>query len=218
MLQRLGNVRKEWGKFLSCVLLHCGGVMVRIIVGLGNPGKRYVQTRHNAGFWVVDQLSQRWNIRPNSRKFQAIVAEGHYLGEKIILAKPQTFMNLSGESVRKIVNYWNIDSENLLVIFDDFALPKGQIRLRSKGSSGGHKGVTSIIDMLGTDTFARLKIGIGPIPEHISAPDYVLTELKQTEIETYQEIISRSADAVEVWVNSGIDQAMNLYNYKKNEE
>lgn len=192
--------------------------MVKIIVGLGNPGKRYAQTRHNAGFWVVDHLSQRWDIRFNYRKFQSIIAEGHYLGKKILLAKPQTFMNLSGQAVQKIVDYWKIDSNNLLVIFDDLALPTHQIRLRSKGSSGGHKGVASIIEMLATDTFSRLKIGIGPISENISASDYVLAKLTQTQTEDFQEVIGKSADAVEVWVNSGIDQAMNLYNYKKHEE
>lgn len=188
---------------------------MKIIVGLGNPGNRYAQTRHNAGFWVIDLLSERWNIPLNSKKFQSIIGEGHFNGEKIVLVKPQTFMNLSGKSVQAIVNFWKIPTSDMLVIFDDLDLPPGMIRLKHKGSGGGQKGMGNIINLLGTDQITRLRIGIGKPDVPMSITDYVLAKIPQQEWSLYQDVIWKSASAVEEWINSGIEQAMNLYNSKK---
>ncbi len=188
---------------------------MKIIVGLGNPGRRYTNTRHNLGFWVVDQLSNRWNLGVNCKKFQSVIGEGHFAGEKVLLVKPQTYMNLSGNAVIRVLEYWNVSYHDLLVIYDDLDLPQNVLRLRNKGSSGGHKGVASIIDSVATDVFARLRVGIGPRPENIPAADFVLARLGSSELESYNESIYKSAEAVEAWIKIGIDQAMNLYNCNK---
>ncbi len=188
---------------------------VKVIVGLGNPGRQYEHTRHNAGFWVVDELARRWNINLNSKKFRSIVAEGHYAGEKVVLVKPQTYMNLSGLAVQEIVRYWPVDFADLLVIYDDLDMDPYRIRLRSKGSSGGHRGVASIIDLLQTDEFPRLKIGIGRPQGSMSVPDYVLAQLSPEELAAYQDAVQQCADAVEAWISLGIEQAMNQYNSTK---
>jgi len=185
---------------------------VKIIVGLGNPGKKYEQTRHNAGFWVIDELARRMSVSLNSKKFHSIIAEGHYLDEKVILVKPQTFMNLSGTAVQTIVRYWPIDLSDLLVIYDDLDLEPYRIRMRAEGSSGGHKGMQSIINQLQSQAFPRLKIGIGRPEGPMSVPDYVLAKISDEEMRTYQDVVARCADAVEVWISSGIEQAMNQYN------
>lgn len=185
---------------------------MKIVVGLGNPGKEYEQTRHNAGFWVVDELAQRHQIRINSEKFQAIIGEGRIKNEKVILVKPLTYMNLSGDAVRKVIDYWSGDLQDLIVIHDDLDLERYRIRLKAKGNSGGHRGVTHIINTLGSDAFARLKIGIGRPPEQVPVVDYVLAKIPAAEWENYRKVVKVGADAIEVWLNSGIGQAMNLYN------
>lgn len=190
----------------------CGGSTVKLIIGLGNPGKHYEHTRHNAGFWVIDNLVHKLDITPNCGKFQSIVAEGHWNGEKIILLKPQTYMNLSGQAVYAAVKYWQINLRDLLIIYDDIDLPVKAVRFRSKGTSGGHKGVSNIIELLGTDNFARLKVGIGPVPEYLNAADYVLARIPKSDIELYHKITNICADAVQLWITSGIDQVMNQYN------
>lgn len=188
---------------------------MKVIVGLGNPGKRYTLTRHNAGFWVIDHLSERWNIPLNSGKFQSIFGEGHFNGEKVILVKPQTYMNLSGQSIQAIIKFWKIPTSNLLVIFDDLDLPPGMLRLKQKGSSGGHKGVTSIINLLGTDQFPRLRIGIGKPEVPMPIPDYVLAKIPRQEWSLFQDVVNQCGNATEHWIISGIEHAMNLYNSRK---
>lgn len=190
----------------------CGGLIVKIIVGLGNPGKKYENTRHNAGFWVVDCLAKRWGINLNSRKFRSIVAEHHYAGVKAVLAKPQTYMNLSGAAVQQMANYWQVNPEDILVIHDDLDLDPYRIRLRSKGSSGGHRGVSNIINQLGTEAFPRLKMGIGKPLGQIPIEAYVLAQIPAPEQKEWLTVIEKSADAAEVWLKSGIEQAMNQYN------
>lgn len=185
---------------------------MKLIVGLGNPGERYAQTRHNAGFWVVDTLAERWGIALKSTNFRAIYGEGHYGGEKVVLAKPQTFMNLSGEAVRGLVDYWQVELADMLVIHDDLDLPAYRIRFKCGGGSGGHRGVTSIIHHLQSESFARLKIGIGRPPELMPVEEFVLCRMTEEEAAAYQAVVQRCAEAVEVWAGSGIEQAMSQYN------
>jgi len=189
---------------------------VKLIVGLGNPGERYAQTRHNAGFWVVDALARRWNIALNSKNFQSIFGTGRCGEERIVLAKPQTFMNLSGLAVRQLIGFWQAGLEDLLVIHDDLDLAAYRIRLKRGGGSGGHRGVASIIQALRSELFARLKIGIGRPEEPMPVEDFVLSKITAEEADAYQAVVERCAEAVEVWVRSGIEQAMSQYNSIEN--
>ncbi|MBA4495819.1 aminoacyl-tRNA hydrolase [Paenactinomyces guangxiensis] len=188
---------------------------MKMIVGLGNPGIKYARTRHNIGFRVIDELSRQWGIPIQREKWKAEVGEGFVHGEKVVLLKPLTYMNLSGESVRPALEWLKIDIDDLCVIYDDLDLPPGQIRLRLKGSSGGHNGIKSIIYHLGTDQFKRIKIGIGRPPAGICVPDYVLSPFREEEQERVGEAAERAAEAVNHWVESGFLNAMNQYNRKK---
>ena len=146
-----------------------------IIAGLGNPSAQYEGTRHNVGFDVIDRLSEKYNISVDSKKHRALIGKGIIDGQKVILVKPQTFMNLSGESIRSIIDYYKVDPEQeLLVIYDDISLDVGQLRIREKGSAGGHNGIKNIIDQLGTQVFPRIKIGVGEKPKGYDLADYVL--------------------------------------------
>lgn len=149
---------------------------MKVVIGLGNPGKQYEKTRHNVGFLILDEVAKRLNIQVNTRKFKALIGEGFVNMEKVIFVKPQTYMNLSGEAVLEILNYYNLDESDLFVITDDLDLELGKLRLRDKGSSGGQKGVQNIIDRLGTQNFLRLKVGIGN-NKMIETKDYVLGKL-----------------------------------------
>ena len=151
---------------------------MKLVIGLGNPGKQYEKTRHNAGFLVIDEVAKRLNVNISTRKFNALIGETFVNQEKVIFIKPQTFMNLSGESVKPIMNYYNLDSSEIFVITDDLDLPVGKIRLRDKGSSGGQKGIQNIIDHLNTKEFLRLRIGIGN-NKLIDTKDYVLGKIDQ---------------------------------------
>lgn len=185
---------------------------MKVIVGLGNPGTKYTKTRHNAGFWVIDALCNRWNFGLNSKKFQANIAEGHYHQEKVLLVKPETYMNNSGAAVKTIMDYWKVDLEDLFVVYDDLSLPPAKVRLRARGTSGGHKGIQSIITWFGSEDFARLKIGIGSTPEYMDTADYVLASITKQEERTFAEAVDLACEATESWIVSGIEQAMNLYN------
>ena len=193
-----------------------------IIVGLGNPGKEYEGTRHNAGFDVIDRLADQYHISVEERKHRAFCGKGVIGGQKVVLVKPQTYMNLSGESVRSIVDYYKIDEESeLLVIFDDISLDVGQIRIRKKGSAGGHNGIKNIIAQLGTQNFYRIKVGVGAKPKGWDLADYVLGRFSSKEREVVDAAIQDAADAVEMIIEKGIDAAMNHYNgsgKKKKEE
>lgn len=182
-----------------------------VIVGLGNPGSRYDKTRHNVGFDVVDLLGKNHGIKINKIKYKAIVGEGMIGDEKVLLVKPQTFMNLSGESVSRICEYHKLPMDHLIVIFDDVDTDLGKIRVRKKGSAGTHNGMRNIIFMLGKDEFPRVRIGIGK-SERIPLKDYVLQRFDAEETVYITDSIKRSAEAVECIIKEGTDRAMNLFN------
>ncbi|AMC94595.1 peptidyl-tRNA hydrolase [Erysipelothrix larvae] len=182
---------------------------MKVIVGLGNPGKKYENTRHNAGFLVIDGVSEETSISVNSLKFNALIGQGFYKGQKIILVKPQTFMNLSGDAVIQILNYYDVDLEDLLVVSDDLDLPVGTLKVRRKGSSGGQRGIQSIIDRTGSNEFARIKVGIGKNPL-IPTVDYVLGKMDD------QTAIKPAIQCVMDYLNNDdLTQLMNTYNKKE---
>lgn len=186
-----------------------------LIVGLGNPGREYANTRHNIGFRAIDQLSQQYSIPLNQKKHKAIYGSGYIEGQKVILAQPQTYMNLSGESVRELVDFYKIEPEDVIVIFDDISLPVGQLRLRKKGSAGGHNGIKNIIAHLGSQDFPRIKIGVGEKPAGWDLKDHVLGAFSKEDEPLVKESIENAADACKIMLTDGIESAMNLYNQKK---
>jgi len=184
-----------------------------IITGLGNPGKRYENTRHNLGFITIDYLARENNIKVNKIKHKALVGEGTISGHKVLLVKPQTYMNLSGESVREVVEYYKIDAEDLLVIYDDIDLPAGQLRIRKKGSAGTHNGMRSIIYQIQTDMFPRLRIGIGT-DRKTGLIGHVIGGFKKEERRIMEDAVERAAKAVELILSEGVERAMAEYNIK----
>ncbi len=190
-----------------------------IIAGLGNPTKEYEGTRHNAGFDVIDRLSEKYNIAVDTKKHRALIGKGMIAGQKVILAKPQTYMNLSGESIRSLLDYYKVDEEHeLLVIYDDVSLGVGQLRIRAKGSAGGHNGIKNIIAHLGGQVFPRIKIGVGEKPPKYDLADYVLGHFSKAEKVLMDEGYDNAVRAVEMIVSGDIEGAMNEYNRKKKEE
>lgn len=185
---------------------------MKLIAGLGNPGREYQNTRHNIGFLSVDALATRWGLRFGRKRARAEVAEGDACGQRVILAKPQTFMNNSGEAVRGLLKLSNLTPSDLLVIADDLDLPFGRLRLRASGSSGGQRGIQSIINQLGTNQFARLRVGIGRPPPGVDPIDYVLTRFTATENAELPEILDRLVAGVEAWLTEGVDAAMSSVN------
>jgi PTH1 family peptidyl-tRNA hydrolase len=183
-----------------------------LIVGLGNPGREYKETRHNAGFMVVDRLCQRWGVKPNRLQSKALVATALVGEEKVVLAKPQTFMNLSGQSVGGLVHFYKVELANLLVVHDDLDLPLGTLRLRPGGGSAGQKGLISIIQQLGTQEFPRLRVGIGRPPGRMEAADYVLQAYSSAERETLQFVLGKAEEIIETHLKLGIDKTMNQFN------
>ena len=189
-----------------------------IIAGLGNPGREYENTRHNVGFCVLEKLAAEENISVLEKRHRAIIGKGMVSGQKCILAKPQTYMNLSGESIRELVNFYKVDEEaELIVISDDISLEPGQIRIRKKGSAGGHNGLKNIIAVLGHDTFIRVKMGVGEKPAGWDLADYVLSHSSKREWEQMEEAFRNAADAVTVLISQGTEEAMNRFNGGKKE-
>lgn len=184
---------------------------MKLIVGLGNPGPEYKNTRHNAGFMVVEELARQLKVKKEISAHQAIIARAQFKAEPVLIAKPMTYMNLSGQAVRSIMNKYKITIPELLVVSDDMDLELGRLRMKPRGGSGGQKGMQSIIEILGTDDFARLRMGIGR-PHHYNVVDYVLTRFDPAEEEVFQAAVKRAADALTVWLVNGIDRAMNKYN------
>ncbi len=185
---------------------------MKLIVGLGNPGKQYEETRHNVGFKVIDALSKKLNIPFNESKFRGLYGKGIVDGQKVMLLKPMTYMNLSGEAVRPIMDYYDIPTENLLVIYDELDLPVGKIRLRYKGSAGGHNGMKSIIQHLGTQEFNRIRIGIDrPDPDY-PVVDYVLGKFNRKDRKIMEEVIATCVDASILWLEKPFIEVMNIYN------
>jgi peptidyl-tRNA hydrolase, PTH1 family len=183
-----------------------------LITGLGNPGREYRETRHNIGFMLVDQLAQRLGVSFSRLESKALVTKGEYQGRRLVLAKPQTFMNLSGSAVGSLMRFYKVPLSNLLVAYDDVDLPLGTIRLRAEGGSAGQKGMASIIERLGTQDFPRLRLGIGRPPGRMDAAAYVLQPFKKDDADLLPVVLERAVEAVLVFVTSGLESAMNQYN------
>ncbi|ACK95501.1 TPA: aminoacyl-tRNA hydrolase [Bacillus cereus] len=188
------------------------GTRMKLIVGLGNPGREYELTRHNIGFMAIDELAKRWNISLNEQKFKGVFGAGFVNGEKVILLKPLTYMNLSGESIRPLMDYYKIDVEDFVVMYDDLDIPVGKLRLRMKGSAGGHNGVKSMISHLGTQEFQRIRMGIDRPKNGMKVVDYVLGRFTSEEIPDVNHSIEKAADACEEWLNKPFLQIMNTFN------
>lgn len=186
-----------------------------VIAGLGNPTKKYEHTRHNIGFDVIQYLADQYNISINIGKFKGLCGTGVIEGQKVLLLKPQTFMNLSGNSVREAVDFYKLNpASELIVIYDDIALEPGYLRVRKKGRAGGHNGMKDIIAHLGTQEFLRVRVGVGEKPPEYELADYVLGHFSKEDREKVEEAIKCAADAVKLMVQDQADAAMNLYNKK----
>lgn len=185
---------------------------MKIIVGLGNPGSEYERTRHNTGFMVVDRLASKHNIEIKKEKSKVLFGTGEINGEKVMIVKPQTFMNLSGEAVRGIMDFYKESIENLLIIFDDIDLELGNIRIKERGSAGTHNGMKSIVQNLGTMDFRRVKVGIGKPKPNIDLVSHVLGKFSDEEYKILTESIDKAVDATEIIISGNVSKAMNLYN------
>lgn len=186
-----------------------------IIAGLGNPGKEYEKTRHNVGFDVIDAIADKYNISVLELKHKAMLGRGYVEGQKVVLVKPLTFMNLSGESIRPVMDYYKADAQTeLIVISDDISLEPGQLRVRKKGSAGGHNGLKNIIRQLGHDNFQRVRIGVGEKPKNYDLADWVLGHFSKGEREAVDEAVIKAVRAVEMILADGADAAMNEFNRK----
>ena len=186
-----------------------------LIVGLGNPGAKYAHTRHNVGFDVLDALSKKLNVSISRERDNALTGECFVGGQKVILALPQTYMNLSGEAVLPLANYYKIPPENLLVVYDDIDLPQGHIRIRKNGSAGTHNGMRSIVGMLGYENFPRLRVGVGQKREGYELADWVLGHYIGEEQEVADKAFALAADAIVDYIQNGIESTMRTYNTKK---
>lgn len=185
-----------------------------VIAGLGNPGMDYIGTKHNVGFKVIDKLADDYTIKVTKFKHRAFVGDGIIEGKKVFLMKPQTYMNLSGESVKEVLSFYKVPIENFIVIYDDTSLPLGTTRIREKGSAGGHNGIKNIISHLKTDTFLRIKVGIGEKPNGRDLADYVLSGFSKEEQPFILSGIERASLAVELILSKGVSKAMNQTNQK----
>ncbi len=183
-----------------------------VIAGLGNPGSRYDNTRHNVGFDAIDVLSGKYGIKVNKIKHKALIGDGAINGERVLLVKPQTFMNLSGESIRDIIEWYKVPAARLTVIYDDIDLPAGKVRIRPKGSSGTHNGMKSVIYQLQSDDFPRIRIGIDKAPQGWELADYVLSKFSPEDRKLINNSIEKAAEAAAEIVSAGVNAAMNKFN------
>jgi PTH1 family peptidyl-tRNA hydrolase len=183
-----------------------------LITGLGNPGRHYRNNRHNVGFMLVDRLAERLGVRFSRLEAKALVTKGSYQNQRLILVKPQTYMNLSGQSVASLVKFYKIPLQNLLIAYDDVDLPFGSLRIRPGGGSAGQKGMASIIERLGTQDYPRLRLGIGRPPGRMEPADYVLQDFLDAEMVTLTEMLDRAVQAVFIYISQGLETAMNQYN------
>ncbi len=188
-----------------------------VIAGLGNPGKKYENTRHNIGFITIDHIAETYNIKVDKLKFKSLVGEGRIAGQKVILVKPQTYMNLSGDAIREVMNFYKLDSENLIVIYDDIDIELGALRIRKNGSGGTHNGMRSIVSQLGTRDFPRIRIGIGTSKSK-DLVDHVIGNFSKTEKTVLEDTVKSAAASVECMLGSGIDMAMNRFNTGKSKK
>jgi len=184
---------------------------IKLIAGLGNPGARYARSRHNVGFMVVEQFAHAHDLSFARKRFNAEIAEGNVGGARVMLAKPQTFMNLSGDAIGKLFAFYKIAPDDLLVVYDDLDLPLGKMRMRPKGGAGGHHGMESILARIGTSEFPRLRVGIGR-PDPDTDVDHVLGDFDRDERALMDETFARAADAIDVWLREGLNAAMNKFN------
>ena len=186
-----------------------------IIAGLGNPTREYEKTRHNVGFEVIDVLADMLGTTVEEKKFKGLYGRGIIGGEKVLLLKPQTFMNLSGESVKAAADFYKVDHEHIIIIYDDISLDVGQLRIRKKGSAGGHNGIKNIIAHLGTQEFSRIRVGVGDKPKKMDLADYVLSRFSKEDRAAMEDAFKEAAKAVEVMITEGMDTAMNQFNGHK---
>jgi PTH1 family peptidyl-tRNA hydrolase len=195
------------------VEISLGVTLVKLIVGLGNPGREYAMTRHNIGFMAVDRLAHKLGLVVEKKKFNALLGQGQIRSKKVLLVKPQTYMNLSGEAVAGLLNWYKLGPADLIVVFDDMDLPPGKLRLRPEGGAGGHKGMESIIQALGTESFPRLRIGVGrsDLPGFDGA-DFVLSRLDGDDVKTFEKSVDLAVEAICCFVGEGLETAMNEYN------
>ena len=185
---------------------------MKIIVGLGNPGKKYAPTKHNTGYEVIDKLAYDYGINVNKIKHKSLMGEGVIKGEKVILAKPVTYMNLSGEAVKEILSFYKYDISDLIVIYDDTSIPLGGVRIRESGSPGGHNGIKNITAHLGTDKYLRIKVGIGEKPGGWDLADYVLSKFHKDDLPLFVKGVTLATEAVELIITEGVSNAMNKIN------
>lgn len=190
-------------------------MVLKVVVGLGNPGLRYARTRHNLGFWVIDRLSEYFSIPLTKHKFAAKYGDGRISNQRIVLVKPQTFMNVSGRTVADLVNFYQLELKNLMVVYDDLDLEAGSLRLKGSGSGGGHRGMADIITQLGSDQFPRLRLGIGQPPPFLSAADYVLQVIDEATVKILEDAALRGSKAIEMWLKEDLLAVMNEYNRKQ---
>ena len=183
---------------------------MKMIVGLGNPGQQYAKTRHNVGFMAVDKLCQDLNAAVNKSKFKALIGESYIEQQKVILVKPQTYMNLSGEAVGALARWYKLNPSDVIVIYDDMDLPLGRLRIRPKGGPGGHNGMKSIIAHLGTEEFPRIRVGIGRA--EYDSVNYVLGNFAEQELDVINGIITKAVESIHVWIRKDISAAMNKFN------
>ena len=189
-----------------------------VIAGLGNPGREYEGTRHNVGFMTLDALADKYNIDVREKAFKGLIGKGMIEGNKVILVKPQTYMNLSGECIRQVMDYYKVDPSEFIVIYDDISLVPGGIRIRKKGSAGGHNGIKNIIAHLGTQEFPRVRIGVGEKPARMDLADYVLGHFDREEQVLMKQVSEEVCEAVQMILEKGPDAAMNVYNGRKVEK
>lgn len=183
-----------------------------IVIGLGNPGTRFENTRHNVGFDTVDLLASKYNIRLSRVKFKAVIGDGSINGQRALLVKPQTYMNASGESVREIIEWYKVSMNNIILIYDDIDLPSGKIRIRPKGSAGTHNGMRSVIYQIQSDQFPRIRIGIGKPPQGWDLADFVLSRFDEQERKLINESVAKAAEAVVEIMETGVEAAMSKFN------
>lgn len=186
-----------------------------IIVGLGNPSREYAATRHNIGFDAVTRIADDYDIPLDTKRHKAICGRGYIGGQKVILAQPQTYMNLSGESVRELMDYYKVSEEEVIIIYDDISLDVGNLRIRPKGSAGGHNGIKSIIQHMGTQEFPRIRIGVGEKPKGWDLADYVLGRFQAEEEPLIREVLEEVSRACEVIITEGVEEAMNRFNQSR---
>ena len=185
---------------------------MKLVIGLGNPGKKYERTRHNVGFLVIDQIASENGVKVKSKRCNALVGEWSSRSEKVVLAKPQVYMNRSGETVRALIREFNASPQDIVLVYDDLDLPFGRIRVRSKGSAGGHRGVASVIESLAGAQFHRVRVGIGRPPEGMDSADYVLEPFSAREVAELDSVVSRASQAVTCLLDDGSEKAMAQFN------